>query len=83
MEALTIESSEARHMAFAIAEKTGKSIDEVVTEALRERFERLTKNKGKASLEELMAIADRIAEMAKGQPIDHGEFLYDENGLPK
>jgi antitoxin VapB len=54
-----------------------------VTEALRERYERLQKRRGKASVEELLAIAGRCAAHIKGPYLDHAEFLYDERGLPK
>jgi antitoxin VapB len=53
-----------------------------VTNALRERFERLPSRRGKASVEELRAIAKRAAAHVKRPYLDHAEFLYDENGLP-
>lgn len=55
----------------------------VVTEALRERLERLPSRRGKAGVEELRAIAKRAAAHVKGPYLDHAEFLYDERGLPK
>ena len=55
----------------------------VVTEALRERFERLPRCQGKAGVEELRAIAKRAAAYVKHPYFDHAEFLYDERGLPK
>ncbi len=56
----------------------------VVTEALRERFERLPSRQGKASVEELRAIAKRAAALCRTSHIsDHAEFLYDNHGLPK
>ncbi|MDP9056243.1 MAG: type II toxin-antitoxin system VapB family antitoxin [Pseudomonadota bacterium] len=39
--------------------------------------------KGKASVEELLAIADRAAAHVKRPYVDHAELLYDDNGLPK
>jgi antitoxin VapB len=84
MAGLTIESPEAERLATAIATQTGKSVDDVVTESLREQFERLPKKRErKASVEELLAMAHEIASLAKGPSIDHGELLYDEHGLPK
>ena len=50
---------------------------------LRERHEKLEQRKGKASLEELMAIAKRVSKGLKGPYVDHGELLYDEHGVPK
>jgi antitoxin VapB len=55
----------------------------VVTEALRERFERLKQADGKASVEELLAIAQRAAAHVKGPYADHADYLYDDRGLPK
>jgi antitoxin VapB len=55
----------------------------VVTEALRERFERLPSRQRKASVEELRAIARRAGGAGHGAYLDHAEFLYDERGLPK
>ena len=54
-----------------------------VTEALRERYERLQSHKGKASIEELLAIAQRASAHMKRPYLDHAQFLYDERGLPK
>lgn len=55
----------------------------VVTKALRERSERLPSRRDKASVEELRAIAKRAAAQVNPPCLDHAEFLYDENGLPK
>ena len=55
----------------------------VVTEALRERFERLPRRQGKASLEELRAIAKRAASYVRRPYLDHAGLLYDKDGLPK
>ncbi len=55
----------------------------VVKEALRERYARLERRKGKASVAELLAIADRAAALVKRPYLGHAQLLYDENGLPK
>ena len=55
----------------------------VVKEALRERFAKIERHKGGASVAELLAIADRAAAHLKQPYADHAELLYDENGLPK
>ena len=54
-----------------------------VTEALRERYERMQRRCGKASVEELLDIAGRAAALVKRPYADHAELLYDEHGLPK
>jgi len=80
---LNIKDPEAHRLAAAIAQETGETMTHVVTEALRERFERLPSRQGKAGLEELRAIAKRAAAQVKRPYLDHAEYLYDERGLPK
>ena len=52
-------------------------------EALRERLSRIESRRRKASVEELLAIADRAAAHLQKPYADHDELLYDEHGLPK
>ena len=61
---------------------TGESLTAAVTEAVRERLERV-KSRGMA--ERIMKIARRAAPLWKEpyKSIDHGDLLYDEKGLPK
>jgi antitoxin VapB len=82
-QSLNVKDPEAHRLAKAIAEATGETITNAVTEALRERYDRLQSRRGKASVEELLAIADRAAAHIKGSYLDHAEYLYDERGLPK
>jgi antitoxin VapB len=82
MRSLNIKDPEALRLAAAIARETGETITQVVTEALRERFERLQRRQKKAGVEELLAIAKRVRACVKGPHPDHAEFLYDEHGLP-
>jgi antitoxin VapB len=83
MRTLNIKDPEAHRLAAAIAKETGETMTHVVTEALRERFERLPKRVRKAPVEELRAIAQRAAGRLRRPYLDHAEFLYDEHGLPK
>jgi antitoxin VapB len=80
---LNVKDPEAHRLAQAIAAETGETMTRAVTEALRERYERLRSRRGKASLEELRAIAGRVVAQFQGPYLDHAEFLYDERGLPK
>ena len=80
---LNVKDPEAHRLAQAIAQATGQSMSRVVTDALRQRYAQIEKQRGRASVEELMAIADRAAGNLKRPYTDHAEFLYDENGLPK
>jgi antitoxin VapB len=80
---LNVKDPEAHRLAQAIADQTGDSLTKVVIDSLRERHEKLEKRRGKASLEELMAIAARASRAVKRPYVDHSELLYDEYGLPK
>ena len=80
---LNIKDPEAHRLARAIAKETGETMTRAVTEALRERYERLQSRRGKVSVEELLAIAKRASAQVKRPYLDHAELLYDERGLPK
>jgi antitoxin VapB len=80
---LNIKDPEAHRLAQTIAKATGETMTHVVTEALRECYERLQRHQGKASVDELLAIAQRASDQVKRPYFDHAEFLYDDRGLPK
>ena len=80
---LNVKDPEARRLAEAIARETGETMTRAVTESLRERYERLQRRRGKASVEELRAIAKRAGADVKRPYLDHAELLYDKHGLPK
>jgi antitoxin VapB len=80
---ISIKRPEADRLARSIADITGETLTAVVIQALRERHARLEARKGRASVEEILTIADRVSVHIKGPYLDHGELLYDENGLPK
>jgi antitoxin VapB len=80
---LNIKDPEAHRLAQAISQVTGETMTRVVTEALRERFERIQNRDPEALAADLRAIADRAAAHIKGPYLDHADLLYDEHGLPK
>jgi antitoxin VapB len=80
---LNVKDPEAHRLAAAISQMTGETLTRTVTEALRERYARLQSRRGKATVDELLAIAKRASAQIKGPYLDHAEFLYDERGLPK
>ena len=80
---LDIKDPEAHQLAQQIARATGETMTRAVTEALRERLARLERRGARASVEELLAIADRAAAHVKRPYLDHAELLYDEHGLPR
>ena len=81
--ALTIKNEETCRLARELAELTGETMIGAITVALRERLER--QREITERLKRMRAISKRTAKMLReaGPPIDHGEFLYDEHGLPR
>ena len=80
---LNVKDPEAHRLAQAIAQQTGETLTRAVTEALRERYERLHKRDPEALAADIRAIAKRASANIKRPYLDHAEFLYDEHGLPK
>ena len=81
---LNIKDPEAHKLAQAIARQTGETMTHAVKEALRERLERLHRQRQpETTVEDLISIGRRCAATLKGEPIDHGELLYDKRGLPR
>jgi antitoxin VapB len=81
---LNIKNEEAHRQARELASLTGESMTVAVTEAIRERLERVRGCK-KEVFERIMEIAKECGPLWKEpyRSIDHGELLYDEKGMPK
>ena len=82
---LNIKNEETYKLAAKLAELTDETMTKAVTIALRERLDRLRRRTRKATVADMMEIGKRCAAHVK-EPIsslDHGDFLYDERGLPK
>ena len=81
---LNIKDPEAHKLAHTLAKETGESMTRAVTEALRERLERVRRQRQpEATIAELLAIGRRCAHTLKDKPIDHAALLYDERGIPR
>jgi len=82
---LNIKNEEAHRLAQELAQLTGESMTAAVTEALRERVARVRGAKQGSLADRLLAIAHDCARRLPPdvRAIDHGELLYDENGLPR
>ena len=83
---LNIKNEEACRLAGELARLTGETMTGAITVALRERLEREKRERsGEARLREIRAIAERCARLLRDGPsaVEHGDFLYDERGLPK
>ena len=83
--ALNIKNEEAHRMAKELARTTGESMTVAVSEAIRERLERVRGKSKKDLAERLLEIGRDCAKHLREpfKSMDHGEFLYDEKGLPK
>ena len=82
---LNIKDEKTHRMARELARATGESMTAAVSEAIRERLERVRGNSKEEMLERIMKIARECGTLWKEpyRSIDHGDLLYDEKGLPK
>lgn len=80
---LNIKNHEAHKLAQQLARATGKSMTEVVTEALRGELARAKHAPGMAQA--LMQISNESAHRFKPphDTTDHAALLYDDQGLPR
>lgn len=82
---LNIKNKQAHELASELAKRTGESLTEAVTKALRERLDRMAGKHGSGLADRLLAIgkdcAAHLKEPFRSAP--HGDLLYDENGLPR
>ena len=83
--ALNIKKKETQKLAKELSRLTGESMTAAVTEAVRERLERLQSEKGAGLADRLLSIGRDCAVHLKEpyRSLDHGELLYDEKGLPR
>lgn len=83
---LNIKNAETYRLAKELAERTGESLTGAVTEAVRERLDRLKFEESREGMAEriLEIAADMNARLPKDFfDVEHGDLLYDEYGLPK
>ena len=80
---LNIKNAETHRLVLELAHLTGESQTEAVTQAVQERLSRL--RGGPTLSERLVQIgkdcAARLPEAVRA--LDHGDYLYGEDGLPK
>ncbi|HEY2884960.1 MAG TPA: type II toxin-antitoxin system VapB family antitoxin [Rhizomicrobium sp.] len=81
---LNIKDPEAHRLAQSLAKETGETMTHAVTQALRERLQRVRRQRRpETAVAELLAIGRRCAKALKGKPIDHAALLYDKRGIPR
>jgi antitoxin VapB len=82
---LNIKQKEAHRMAQELASLTGESMTAAVTEAIRERLDRMRRKKDVGLADRLVRIGRDCAPRLKEpfRSARHGDLLYDERGLPR
>ena len=77
---LNIKNEETHRLAAQLADLTGETMTAAVTQAIRERIERLQRAR---NTQQLLARAQDLIERSGGRQeyVDHACF-YDEGGLP-
>ena len=83
---LNIKNEETYQLARELADLTGETMTGAITVALRERLERERHARSvEERVKELHAIGQHCASLLRDGPsaVEHGDFLYDEHGLPK
>ncbi|MBI3497839.1 MAG: type II toxin-antitoxin system VapB family antitoxin [Proteobacteria bacterium] len=82
---LNIKNEDAHRLAQELAKLTGESMTTAVTEAIRERVDRLRREQAKGLAERLLALGRDCAPRLKEpfRSADHGDLLYDSTGLPR
>ena len=82
---MNIKNKEAYRLTKQLSKLTGESLTTAVTEAVRERLDRVRREQDVDLAERLLAIGRDCAAHLKEpfRTIDHDELLYDERGLPR
>ncbi|MEM7022059.1 MAG: type II toxin-antitoxin system VapB family antitoxin [Pseudomonadota bacterium] len=80
---LNIKSSEACELATELCQLTGETKTRAVTEAIRERLERIRCERDtQMRVVKAMVIAGQVARFPRKSRRSHGDVLYGERGMP-
>lgn len=82
---LNIKNEETCQLAAELASLTGESKTDAIKIALQQRLDRELRTRSATQrLKEMRIVADRCARLLKPGPsaIEHGDVLYDDQGLP-
>jgi antitoxin VapB len=82
---LNIKNKDAHKLARQLSRLTGESMTQAVTEAVRERLQRVQGKRAAKLSDRLLEIGRDCAARLKEpyRSADHGDLLYDKKGLPK
>lgn len=83
--AMNIKNEETQKLARKLSDLTGETLTAAITEAVRERLERVQSTEGEGLAERLVRIGKDCAAHLEGpsRTAEHGDILYDERGLPR
>ena len=82
---MNIKNKEASRLTRQLTKLTGESLTTAITEAVRERLDRVRRERGVDLAERLLLIGRDCAAHLKEpfRTIDPDKMLYDDRGLPK
>jgi antitoxin VapB len=82
---LNIKNEDTHRLAQELAALTGESMATAVTEAVRERLDRVRRDRGVRLSERLLSIGQDCAKHLKEpfRSAEHGDLLYGDDGLPR
>lgn len=83
---INIKNEKTCQLASELAQLTGDTMTGAITIALRERLEREKRERStEARVQRILAIGKRCASALRDGPsaVEHGDFLYDDRGLPR
>ena len=83
--ALNIKNDETQRLVQQLTQLTGENQTTAITEAVRERLQRVRSQRGEGLAKRMLAIGKECASRLKSpyNSPDHGDLLYGDDGLPK
>jgi antitoxin VapB len=79
---INIKNQKTRRLVEEIVQRTGESVTEAVTAALQKRLNELTREEKLARVRAISAECSKLW-VEPWKSMDHGDLLYDEQGMPK
>lgn len=82
---LNIKNDDAHRLAQELAALTGESMATAVTEAIRDRLDRVHREQDIPLSERLLSIGEDCAKRLQEpfRSAEHGDLLYGDDGLPR
>lgn len=80
--ALTIRNDETQHLAKELSKLTGETMAAAITEAVRERLNRMRNERGHGLADQLLKIGKDCAAHLREpfRTVGHGDLLYKQKG---